>query len=166
MAKCQGLPPEKSLYEKLVALKYTPSQRLVDRSELSIKENRAVYKLLLSKSAPTVSFCVDGGIITSGQRCDYLVLVDLASATPEWMVLFIELKGTDVLHAIEQLRSTLKNGLFQHPSNKRLFARVVGRSFPSNKSDVALEKAKIEFRQNYKCDLRKLKTCQPDLHAI
>ena len=41
---------------------------------------------------------VDDCILTEGIRCDYLVTVDLADAS-----VFVELKGADVKHAVEQL---------------------------------------------------------------
>jgi hypothetical protein len=35
-------------------------------------------------------------------------------------------------------------------------------SFPSNKSNPTMEKAKSEFRKNYNCDLRGMKSGQED----
>ena len=47
-------------------------------------------------------------------------------------------------------------------TNKELRARIIAQSFPSNKSNPIMEKAKIEFRQKYHCDLRGMKNGQQD----
>ena len=70
------------------------------------------------------------------------------------------MKGVDTIHAIDQLRKTLKKSIFKHPSNDVVRARIVAQSFPSNKSNPAMEKAK--FRKVYNCDLRGMKTGQED----
>lgn len=46
---------------------------------------------------------VDGCVVTEGERCDYLLLVDDADVS-----VFVELKGSDVKHALEQLEETHK----------------------------------------------------------
>ena len=56
----------------------------------------------------------------------------------------------------------LENPIFKHVTNKELRARIVAQSFPSNKSNPIMEKAKIEFRQKYHCDLRGMKNGQED----
>ena len=80
----------------------------------------------------------------------------------EWAETFVELKGVDVTSAIEQLRICLENPMFKHVTNKELRARIVAQSFPSNKSNPLMEKAKILFRQKYHCDLRGMKNGQED----
>ena len=101
-----------SLNDKLISLGYTPELPLANRKTLSLKENKALYRMVLSQESPVSAFCVDGVIIQSGLRCDKLILVDLSNQVPSWVVLFLELKGTAILHAIEQLRSTISNALF------------------------------------------------------
>lgn len=151
-----------SLNDKLLSLGYTPELSLANRKTFSLKENKALYRMVLSRESPVSVFCVDGVIIQSGLRCDKLILVDLSNQVHSWVVLFLELKGTAILHAIEQLRSTISNALFRHPSNKRIYARVVGCSFPSNQSNPSVEKAKIDFWKHYNCELKMLKSNQPD----
>ena len=68
----------------------------------------------------------------------------------------------DVNHSIDQLRHTLKKAIFKHSSNDDIRARIVAQSFPSNKSNPIMEKAKQEFRKDYDCDLRGMKTGQED----
>lgn len=100
-----------------------------------------------------------------GQRCDKLILVKRSEndVEPEqWTEVFVELKGVDTGHAINQLRETLKKSIFKHSSNDIVRARIVAQSFPSNKSNPTMEKAKSEFRKNYNCDLRGMKSGQED----
>ena len=72
------------------------------------------------------------------------------------------MKGKDLHHAIEQLESTLQNKMLAHSANKEKRARIVAASFPSNRGDMTMEKVKIRFKKIYKCDLRGLKSGQPD----
>lgn len=153
---------EVSLYERLLSMGFVPEQKLEDRSILSVKENQAIYKLTLNEKRPMVQFCIDGYIVKTGPRCDKLILVDNLAIESSWKEVFLELKGTDILHAVRQLETTIGNVLFRHPSNKEFFARVVGSSFPSNGSRNSLEKAKIDFKKKYNCELKTLKPNQPD----
>lgn len=153
---------EASLYERLLSVGFVPEQKLEDRITLSVKENHAIYKLTLNEKRPVVEFCIDGYIVKTGPRCDKLILVDNLAIEPSWKEVFLELKGTDILRAVKQLETTIENVLFQHPSNKELFSRVVGSAFPSNGSRNSLEKAKIEFKKKYNCELKTLKPSQPD----
>lgn len=163
MAKKRIKAESPSLYDNLVSNGYAPELPLTDRNSLSLKEKGTKYHLELSSSLPTVAFCIDGQIIREGLRCDKLVLIDTRSESPNWVEVFVELKGVDILHAVEQLRETIRKPVFQHPSNKRVvFARIVGHSFPRNKSDNSLENAKKEFRSRYACDLRTLHPGQSD----
>ena len=56
----------------------------------------------------------------------------------------------------------LKKAIFKHPTNDDIRARIVAQSFPSNKSNPAMEKAKQEFRKDFNCDLRGMKNGQED----
>lgn len=108
---------------------------------------------------------MDGNIVKEGLRCDKLVLVKRSAKNvkPEqWTETFVELKGVDTSHAIEQLRQTLEKPIFRHSSNVDIRARIIAQSFPSNKSNPTMEKAKQEFRKNYNCDLRGMKSGQED----
>ncbi len=154
-----------STYELLMSEGYVPEQEVCVRAMITVSENGKKYQLTTNGNEQSVVYAVDGVIVKEGSRCDKLVLVKRSAkeVTPErWTESFVELKGTDVNHAIEQLRQTLKKSIFKHPSNDDIRARIVAQSFPSNKSNPSMEKAKQEFRQFYNCDLRGLKTGQKD----
>ena len=145
-----------SSYEKLKSAGYEPEQDFAERKTVSVKERRAKYTLNTSGKQKSVVFAIDGDIIKEGKKCDKLILVK--KEEKNWSEIFIELKGCRVSDAIDQLKASLENVLFKHSSNKDIRARIVGRSFPSNRSNTDFEKAKIEFRQKFNCDLRGIKS--------
>ena len=135
----------------------------VDEFRRRIENTLRKYPYLAAQDS--VVYAVDGYIVKDGLRCDKLVLVRRTQEgrIPEnWSEIFVELKGTDIEHAIAQLRATLSKPLFRHPANDDIRARIVAQSFPAHKSDLKMEKAKKEFRQNYDCDLRGMKTGQEE----
>ena len=155
----------KSTHEQLVAEGFSPEQALMVRTKVSTVEKGKRYTLVTTGMEESVVYAVDDNIVKEGQRCDKLVLVkrsDSGGNPGRWTEAFIELKGVDVVHAIGQLRETLRKSIFKHPSNDDVRARIVGQSFPSSKSNPVMEKAKQEFRKKYNCDLRSMKSGQDD----
>lgn len=154
-----------STHERLLAEGYSPEQVLQIRAKVSVSEKGKRYLLATNGKEESVVYAVDGNIVKEGLKCDKLVLVKRSAKDdkPEqWMEAFVELKGVDTDHAIDQLRQTLKKATFKHPSNGDIRARIVAQSFPSNKSNPMMEKAKQEFRKDYNCDLRGMKSGQED----
>ena len=150
-----------NIYQKLLA-SYQPEQPLTSRKNISTKENGTRYTAVVTPPRDTVIFQVDGYIIKNGNRCDKLILSIDASDSDKWHEYFIELKGHDVKHALKQLKSTLELKLFEDKSVSKKYARIVGSSFPSNAGDPEFEKAKRDFKTQFKCELKKLKSNQPD----
>ena len=139
---------------------FEPSLELVVRKILTTNEHGKRYHLNVIGSKESSLFQVDGYVVTTGKKCDKLVLVE--KETDDWAEIFVELKGVDVASAIDQLKASLENPIFKHVTNKELRARIIAQSFPSNKSNPIMEKAKIEFRKKYQCDLRGMKNGQED----
>ena len=139
---------------------FEPSLELLVRKKLATTEHGKRYHLNIIGNKGTSLFQVDGYVVITGKKCDKLVLVE--KEADDWAEIFVELKGVDVASAIDQLRASLDNPIFKHVTNKELRARIVAQSFPSNKSNPIMEKAKIEFRQKYHCDLRGMKNGQED----
>lgn len=154
-----------STHELLMSSGFGPEQALAVRRRISVKENNKRYTMVTSGVEESVVYAVDGVVVKTGMRCDKLVLVrrTVRNVEPEhWTESFVELKGVDTNHAIDQLRECLKNPIFKHSSNDDIRARIVAQSFPAHKSDPVMERAKQEFRKNYRCDLRSMKTGQED----
>ncbi len=149
-----------STYSSLKESGYTPELELSARKIVATSELGKRYHLNVSQSKRSSLFQIDGYIISGGKRCDKLVLIE--KGEDNWAEVFVELKGVDVASGIDQLKACLENPLFKHLTNKELRARIIAQSFPSNKSNPIMEKAKIEFRQKYHCDLRGMKNGQQD----
>lgn len=153
-----------STYSRLIGEGFSPQQDLKVRKIVSVSENGTKYRLATDDKCSAV-FQIDGYIIKKeeGRKCDKLILVRKDNTAKEdWTELFVELKGKDILRAIDQLRATLKNPKFRHQSNKDIRARIVANSYPSNKANSDMEKAKRDFRKDFNCDLRSVKNGQED----
>ncbi len=147
-------------YSALKESGYAPEQELSIRKIVATSEKGKRYHLNVSQLKRSSLFQIDGYIISEGKRCDKLVLIE--KAKDNWAEIFVELKGVDIASGIEQLKACLENPLFKHLTNKELRARIVAQSFPSHKLNPKMEKAKIEFRLKYHCDLRGMKNGQLD----
>ena len=71
---------------------------------INAAENRSKYSLLNPKRREVCKIRVDGCVITQvdGKQCDYLFL-----ACDTSIVFFVELKGSDLSHAIDQINQSI-----------------------------------------------------------
>ena len=132
-----------STHEVLTLAGFVPQQELSVRKIMTTKENGIQYALQISNNKESVLYQVDGDIITTGEKCDKLVLVKLSNQPETWAEIFVELKGGGVGHALTQLIETIKRPIFKHQTNVVKRARVVATSFPTNKNNPDIEKKKI-----------------------
>ena len=93
-------------------------------------------------------------------KCDKLVVA--TTCTDEKVCVFVELKGSDVAHAVKQLDATLSYPLFSQNRAKWTKARIVANKIPANTGRSVVERAKVDFRRKYNCELICLKSGQPD----
>lgn len=82
------------------------------RSQLTASENGRSYRVTNSTKRRLLLYRVDGGVITSGLRCDYALGMpgdseSVVASEQVSIVNLIELKGTDLKHAAAQILSTL-----------------------------------------------------------
>lgn len=154
----------KSTHDALQQNGYFAESVLQNRKLVSTNvEEGKKYTIDLNDSKPSVIYKIDGNIIVQGSKCDRLVLVRISATatTEEWLEIFVEQKGTDVKHAYEQLRDTIKLQIFKHSSNKIRRACVVATAFPANGSNPNIEKVKKELAaMGVQC--RQLKNGQKD----
>jgi hypothetical protein len=90
---------------------------------------------------------VDGKMITSGERVDYLV------AHPKVVDIIVELKGSDVSKAIRQIRATRPVWLCHELAGLRCAALVVRGQGIHPKEQARAEKWRREFRKALKMRL-------------
>lgn len=65
-------------------------------------------------------------------------------------------------HAVKQLDATLSYPLFVQNRAKWTKARIVANKIPANTGRSVVERAKVDFRRKYNCELICLKSGQPD----
>lgn len=156
-----------STYEHLLKLGHKPEDPMQERESYSTRERGVVYRLE-HIDRECASFGIDGKIITEGYRCDKLLLIRCAQdkAGDKWVQIFIELKGSDIEHALKQLESSVSNPIFAHKTNIRRVGRIVTRgSIPGNKSNPKVAKAIEKLSKEYRCSVKILKSKQPDSFA-
>lgn len=142
--------------------RYVPEKPLQVYKIISTSEKGIFYVANVVPEREAVVFQVDGCIITVGCKCDKLILSKNPTGANTWIGHFIELKGTDVAHAIEQLEASVRHDSFRDASLSKKHARIVANSFPSSRANPVIERARCKFRQQYHCELRTLKSRQPD----
>lgn len=152
--------------QRLEKAGFTPIIGWKERSIVSVSENGKSYKVQVNDGLKSAVFQVDGEIIKDGDKCDkYLTVLNSDKTEQKGVAVFIELKGKDISHAIDQLEATLKSQQFQ-PSpryNDTVRARIVTANCgPKSSSKSKLEKARIRFKTQYHTELRVLKTLQMD----
>lgn len=91
---------------------FEAEKNLDNCSRISLKERSAVYMLNFVPPMDCAEYQVDGYIIKGADqdKCDKLVVAEKKSG--EKICVFVELKGSDVGHAIKQLDATLSYPLF------------------------------------------------------
>lgn len=131
-------------------------------SKITLKERSVVYSLAFFPPMDCVAYQVDGTIIKGADKdkCDKLIIA--TTNTNECVSVFVELKGSDVNHAVKQLDSTLSFPLFANNRTKWTKARIVSNKIPSNTGKSVVERAKVDFRKKYNCELLCLKSGNPD----
>ena len=142
-----------TLKDKLDAFDGQPEQGWNKRRSVSVGERGQVYRANFAQEYLPAVYAIDGGIIKDYKitKCDKLILLDLDNQT--LFELFVELKGGNIQHAIEQVEATLNNPLFKDSAVKIRQARIIGRRIPSNTGNSITEKAKKKFISRYNCRL-------------
>lgn len=84
-------------------------------SQIVFKENNRKIIFLNPQRLPYERVDVDGCTINEGVRCDKLLL-----SADEREERYVELKGTDVMHAIDQLEETIKR-LGEYTDNRHAY---------------------------------------------
>ena len=87
---------------------------------------------------------VDGCVITTGPRCDYLLI---ATGGVEH---YVELKGCDVRHAVKQLKATML-AVSQNPRGACKHAYIISSRCPLMSTEI--QKLKLDFRKQFKSTL-------------
>ena len=115
-------------------------------SNIKFEENKRKINFLNPNRHTYKKIQVDGGAIkdTKISKCDNLLVSD-----DEREERYVELKGTDVLHAIDQLETTIRE-LGEYKDNRHAY--VVGTNVaPAYNTEI--QKKALLFRKNYNSEL-------------
>jgi len=108
---------------------------------VTASENRRTF-IINNKSRLTINkVTVDGCYISKGVKCDYLFeIIDNEIKN----VFYVELKGKDIEHALDQLETTLKHCISIHKKFDRS-CYIVASRVP--KTTTSTQKQKKEFKR-------------------
>ena len=143
-----------SIANRLLTAGFHPEQTLQNRKVIAFGENGKRYSVDVNNGNSMV-FAVDGYVITKGIRCDKFLAV---FNNDTGIAVFVELKGGEIMHAVDQLEATINNPLFlTYPTIQDLArARIVSTCGPKSASRIKFENAKIRFLKNYHIELRQI----------
>ena len=113
-------------------------------SQIKFEENKRKIIFLNPSNHRYKKVKVDGCAIKTGQKCD-----DLLISQDEHEEHFVELKGVDIMHAIDQLEQTiLKIGEFDDNRHSYIICTNGAPAYTTT-----IQKKQNYFRQKYKSEL-------------
>lgn len=115
-----------------------------NQSNIKFEENKSKIVFKNSLREKIICIQVDGCVIKSGIRCDNMLI------RQSGIEYYIELKGCDVNHAIEQLEATI-NVLSKDVFSLPKFAFIVATKYPA--IDVKIQRATKLFKKKYNVEL-------------
>lgn len=123
-------------------MKKVDSSCIVETRESRIKfeENKRKIIFLNPGARPYKKVQVDGCAIRQGLKCDNLLV-----SGDESEERYVELKGKDVMHAVEQLEATIRE-LGQHAGNRHAYI-ICTKVLPAY--DTRIQGAQKMFRKQY-----------------
>lgn len=120
------------------------------RAEGKCEENGVRY-ILENAGYELLQLHIDGGVISEPEasrmnKCDFALVVkdQVKEGRKENTLLLIELKGTDVSHAIKQIEETLENAQLKDCWSEfaRIYGRIVCTRVPKTRNDDSVMKGK------------------------
>lgn len=113
-------------------------------SHIKFEENRRKIIFLNPDRRTYKKVQVDGCTIKDGIKCDKLLLSD-----DEHEERYVELKGTDVMHAIDQLETTIvRLGEFDGNRHSYVISTNVAPAYTTK-----IQKKQVYFKNKYKSEL-------------
>ena len=116
---------------------------------ISVSENRRIFKIINTSTFYVNKVVVDDCYIKVGERCDYLF--EIINNNTVKKVFYVELKGSNITHAVEQLKTTITYCKRIHSAAVLKQCYIVASKFPSaGPSSQALKK---KFKRENKIQL-------------
>jgi len=127
-------------------------------SKILLTENRMKMTFLNRERKVVKVVTIDNCVVTEGIRCDYLVINEKDNE------FFVELKGTDIRHACDQLTASIKQ-LSTNPKQKPKHSFVVCSRF-SPAINTIVQNQKVLFKSRFNCKLIiKRQQCEFELQS-
>jgi hypothetical protein len=129
-------------------------------TKIVLQENKSKITFLNPNRDSVLKLKVDGCAIEDAEtlKCDY------ALVPSEKIEIYVELKGNDVYHAVDQIESTIKL-ISEDPKKIRKFCFVVSTRVP--KQTTSIQQLQSQFKKKFNASFR-IKNIQDecDLSAI
>lgn len=111
--------------------------------------NRSRFRLENPKKLKIRVIQVDDCVIKQGVRCDYLIIAPSNNKSSDSQEIYIELKGSDVKHAVEQIATTIEKLTDNISASKLCF--IASTRCPINSTEI--QNIKKKFRKKYQAKL-------------
>jgi DNA-binding protein YbaB len=124
-------------------------EKIITDVEINLSENRSNITFINKNKEDIRKVTVDGCAITQGIRCDWLLI------RPDDKEFFVELKGSDLKHAYEQIERSIKQIAKDcYIREKNIY--IVMSKYPSK--PPALQFMQRYFQDTYKATLMVIET--------
>ena len=111
--------------------------------------NRSKFRLENPQKLEIRVIQVDDCVIKQGMRCDYLIIAPSKDKPSDVQEIYIELKGSDVRHAVEQIATTIQKLGSNMSASKLCF--IASTRCPINSTQI--QNLKKKFRKEYNAKL-------------
>lgn len=122
----------------------------INQKTLCLKEMKTQFYIENDLQIPIVKAKIDNCLIKIGKRCDWLLVIEQRK-----IEIYIELKGSRIKDALEQLEMTLKSSILRrvlidkkYCNNKssQFFCCIIYTKYPADQPEI--ENAIKSFRKN------------------
>lgn len=125
-------------------MEYGTCETEITHKRIVLKENKSQIIFKNETQSTIRKIRIDGCVINDGLRCDYLIIDNFGTQH------FIELKGCDIKHAIDQIESTICK-IVANPKLDRKEAFIISSRCPL--IDTEIQSYKVRFKKYYNTKL-------------
>jgi len=118
---------------------------LISHKRVVVSENKRKFIIINNDLYLVNKVEVDGCYIKQGLKCDFLFEILSKENKNLEKVFYVELKGKDILHGIEQLKKTISDCKEKHDKVKEKKAFIVASRVP--KANTSLQNLKVKFKK-------------------
>jgi hypothetical protein len=115
--------------------------------KIVLEENKSKITFLNPNQDKILRIKVDGCVISDNEtlRCDYALIPS------DEVEIYVELKGSDIVHAVEQIKSTIQL-LSDNPQKIKKLCFVVSTRVP--KQTTTIQQLQSQFKRNFNASFR------------